>query len=1726
MPPNKKIHFTVTATDFDGLATTVDQDNRVTYSSAWGSWCPAHCEVGNPIDTATGNDTDSYVDLSIPARGGTQFQIIRSTNSQAERDGPFGYGSTFNYSMTLEFVNNPLLQGIQAHYGDGHTANFSDAGGGHYQAVSPGNFDTLTKDGNKYVLRLKDLTSYHFDAAGRLSEIRDRNDISIVLGYDAIGHLTTVTDDAGRSIGLRWEGDHIVEIDAPENKTLHYAYTGDRLQTFTDANGNPTEFRYDSAGRIVAKLMPGGYTVQQGFDDRGRVLWQLIGTTKRLDFSYDDATRTTVVTNSYGHTTTYVYDERYFIAAVTDARHNTAYSTYDAHGNLRRFIDRRGATWTYDYDTRGNMTTRIDPLAGCSAAPYTSDVTRWAYDANNQVISTTNALKYTWIYTYDIHSNLTGALAPDGGETRITYDSWGQPVGITDPNDHTARYAYDVYGNLVSTVDPDNNLLHSAFDLLGRETAHTDANNHTVLFRYDHNDNVISVGDPKGRISSYEYDGNNLLTRVVDRRGNDRLYRYDQNLNLLAERDTLAGNWTYHGYDKLYRQDVLTDTLGYATHFTYDVVDQLSSVIDPTGATTQYGYDPNNNQTSILNALNQLTSMEYDAANWLHYQTDAATGRTEICYDAEDRPIRAIGPRGEVISYSYDSVGRQATITDPLGQTISSTYDKAGNSTTLIDQLGNQTDYTYDRLNRLVAVARPVLPGGARPITRFEYDPTGNLAMVTSPRGFTTRFSYDQNDNLATIVDPLGARTSFTYDEEDNRLTATDPNSNTTTTTYNPVGLPLTVEDGRGFKTRMEYDPAYNLVRLVNADSRSTIYEYDAMRRLIRTSDALGNPTRYRRDPLGRVVAMTDANDHTTGYDYDALGRLLTVTDAASGPTRYGYDETGNLIEIADANSHITRFEYDLLNQLRAERNPIGDTWRYAYDAGNRLAERIDVLGRRTSYEYDSNSRLVGIDYGAPQEQPPVRFAYDLDGNQTQMCDGLGCASNTYDPLGRRTVATDWLGRTVRHTYDGAGNLLSMIYPSGQPVRYEYDRTNQVVGLTDPHGATSVYKRNALGQVAEILKPNQTVATFGYDAAGRLTAIDQRKLGASKPQSAYAYMLDKVGNRTQVTETRAAFDGSNTTVALVHSYDYDALNRLVRSATASPSSDTSYRFDPVGNRLERSGTALAPDPGLPKLPVAPRPAQAGATYNDANQLLSMGDSAFGYDANGARTSKTRTLPGGKTETTNYRYDREDRLSGVTTWVAGKLTVEAEYRYDGYGRRARKTVNEPGKPAQVTTYLYDGLDIVGAKIQTGGKTSEIYYYLAPSPITGMRRPFELERLPSDSTGGHSQRYWFQTDGLDSVVALTDESGNLVAPFLYDDYGRLLAGDTGLQLLTYTAQDYDAESGLLHFYARYYDPATAVWMTQDAYRGKSARPDTQQRYTYVADNPIIFTDFLGFARCFNPNRIELHHWLIADRWTWFSDWIRNSSWNKIPLSAWEHAAVDPYRFRTFPRYLKPFVESPKGFKLRTIESAGRFGRWVESVLKSPLFDDISRISKGIGEDSALLRGIKPIAKGLDKVALPLAIIIDAYDLGSSAYADYQRKGSWNFGNETKLANGRVAGGWIGIGAGCGVGALITAWTGPGASIGCAVGGIVGGVYGTIKGEDIARDYLEDTRVLPSKFGIYTSMQSNSMSVSIDETLLTRSLQEKKVDYGNYVENEFSINIQQTDTGKNIFTVIPTF
>ena len=122
--------------------------------------------------------------------------------------------------------------------------------------------------------------------------------------------------------------------------------------------------------------------------------------------------------------------------------------------------------------------------------------------------------------------------------------------------------------------------------------------------------------------------------------------------------------------------------------------------------------------------------------------------------------------------------------------------------------------------------------------------------------------------------------------------------------------------------------------------------------------------------------------------------------------------------------------------------------------------------------------------------------------------------------------------------------------------------------------------------------------------------------------------------------------------------------------------------------------------------------------------------------------------------------------------------------------------------------------------------------------GMDQP--IERI-SFIKGTPRQRQVIHADGLGSIVALTDESGETVQTYSYAAFGgiRTQTG-TDLNRITFTAREALGDSlGFNYYRYRVYDPSTGRFISEDPL----GFTDSANRYVYCANNPIKYLDFFG-------------------------------------------------------------------------------------------------------------------------------------------------------------------------------------------------------------------------------------------------------------------------------------------
>jgi RHS repeat-associated protein len=188
--------------------------------------------------------------------------------------------------------------------------------------------------------------------------------------------------------------------------------------------------------------------------------------------------------------------------------------------------------------------------------------------------------------------------------------------------------------------------------------------------------------------------------------------------------------------------------------------------------------------------------------------------------------------------------------------------------------------------------------------------------------------------------------------------------------------------------------------------------------------------------------------------------------------------------------------------------------------------------------------------------------------------------------------------------------------------------------------------------------------------------------------------------------------------------------------------------------------------------------------------------------------------------TAYEYDAENKLVRVVS-----PSNTANYRYDGLGRRVEKEVI--AGTTTVTKYVYDNEDVL---LELNGSNAIVARY---THGPGIDEPLIMEK--------NGQSFYYHADGLGSATDLTNQTGTVVQRYTYSSFGKIESQlDLNfVQSYTFTAREFDAETGLYHYRARYYDPLAGRMIQTDPIGIISG----SNLYVYSGNNPVNFIDPLG-------------------------------------------------------------------------------------------------------------------------------------------------------------------------------------------------------------------------------------------------------------------------------------------
>jgi RHS repeat-associated protein len=924
-----------------------------------------------------------------------------------------------------------------------------------------------------------------------------------------------------------------------------------------------------------------------------------------------------------------------------------------------------------------------------------------------------------------------------------------------------------------------------------------DHNNYTTTLSYTTTGTLAGflniVTDPAGRslqMSYSQYGGIWVLTRVQDAIGRHVDFTYDSNHDLRMAAD-VAGKVSSFTYDSSHHILTMTDPRNGTVTNTYGVGDgMVVQQTDPLSHTLTFDY----RQESCFSNFDRTIATSTTTLGFTSVYTTACAE-----YAGDHRILQATynpnQPDAATWTYHFDDPAHPWDRTgtqDPLGHVYTATYDTKGNLLTSTDPLNRTTSFAYNTLNQPLVItdARQI------PIT-YTYDIRGNLTSITRPitetgQTITSTFGYDpaRPGDVLTATNTLGNKWLFAYNANGYITSSTNPLAATTVYTPDNIGRLLNIR--------------------LPSDITPTVFTYNAWGAPTRITDTLGYTTVYTYDGNRNLTNVADPNRRVTTYTYDLANQLNRITQPDGTHSDYGYDADGNVIAQTNALTQTTHYSYDVFERLISSTDPLTRTTVYTYDLASRLTALEDPLARRTTYGYDPANQLTGITY-SDGTTPNVAFGYNAVGQRTVMTDGIGTTDYTYDSLGRLTEVQQGNARTVQYQYDLASRLWKLTYPNfGSTgvltVTHGYDAANRLTSVTDWLTNLTQFGYDPKGNLTSIAYPNGVQARLGYDAANQVITTTQAV--TTTPFLSLTYTLDPAGLLASAGEQRG------TAVRDQHGYTYDPLNRLTGDdLSVSQTISRTWSYDGATEITQTTYRLNGGDPTI-----------STRTYDAANELKTLiergsdgpatKDLSFSYDADGNRTQQVNHLT---SSTTNYSYDQADRLIDFANGL-----VEKTYSYNGDGLRLQKTNAGIGLP-QTIDYTWD----VGAGLPLLLQDNTASYIYGPGGLL-------IEQITAGGTP-----YYYHTDRLGSVRALTNGSGTVVNTTDYDAYGQPTSTSGSVaNPFGYAGEYTDSETGFLYLRARYYDPATQQFLTVDPLLAATA-----QAYNYAGGNPLNATDPSG-------------------------------------------------------------------------------------------------------------------------------------------------------------------------------------------------------------------------------------------------------------------------------------------
>ena len=1358
--------------------------------------------------TEYGFNTEGYLSY-IKDDEGNQLNISTDTKGQILNITDIsGTKIVFSYSndklVKIEDIkNNSVIQTVSYVYNEDNLVKVVYPGGmeNHYE-YTDNRLTRISSSGKDSQGKIKECDIAYYTSGqyeGMVQSVTDTIDVTTAYTYDFENHITVVSDSTtdnanvrkmrytyNNALAVTKEEDLNLEINDKQVNEVTYenpsstSIDPDRPASSTDQYGNITYYEYDDNGNLIKTTYPDGSTETATYDME----------TNDLLTSKDRNGLITENTYSEG-----LLSEVKTGGLVTEKYTYYSENDYGIEGLIKEETDIHGNVTAYTYDTKGNVITTNQKIDGIS------HITTNTYDAKGQLIKTVDPEGVCTEYIYNESGTilLTRVKDRNGANVQITrnvHDVLGREIQVIDPMEYDA--AKD---NLDADIYSDSSVgIYTTYNSKGQVVSERDALGNTTEYVYDADGNVIKEIKPNGSYYTSEYDKDG-------RKIQEKFHENEEAVPLLLQQMIYT-----EGKNEVKTKDYIDNSFVSTTIQEYDWEGNVIKEIAPSGAVTTSNYE---NGLLIKEQMDDGSFTKYTYDEWGRTLTETEsfdeTGDSKTLYTYDDY--------GNVIMEreKCNADGEQTRY-----QTITYAYDSQDNEIKSVDEAGRIVQRYYRWDGEILREYK----GMKKPLTIHGLDDVDN---PYNQNYSVIKYEYDTMGRLQKKTDALGKSETYVYDKSGRQIKMTDRNGTQHITEYDSADNPVKEISGSIIK-EYTYDCMGNIATEKEGDTTTT-YLYDGRNNCIREEE--GNIVKtYLYNNSDMVTEYTiyvgNVQKQKVSNVYDVSGNKTQVYENGNLKALYEYNKWGQLLKITNSNGTTEINTYNLAGLVTSVMNKKSNkvlssyAYKYYYDGSEKM--KTDISGT-TLYCYDGEGLKKEIKRERPADNTVKDKPADIDVNIPQYIAIEKAGENRYyryTPIHSATYTLESYhcsGDPKVTVYDTEGNTITQNDDGGQG----YNFSTSVTLYAGIDYIIAVQENSGKGCCQFILKQDVTDNTEIMYAKVISEDIPEYVDLNARYQMRY-YEITASVSGTYIIQ--ASDNNGEPWLSL-----YDSTGNRLAGGNAPGTFD----------RIEYSLTAGEHYIIGAKVYAGTGHFFINVTPPDHEQ---RNVTEYTYDGNGNRLS-LKECEDGKCQETTYTYDENDRL---LTEKTGDKTVTYTYDNNGNMLETSKGIQQIfdeqnrmesySKDGITTNYSYYADDM--RKSKKNGTNHEIKYIWMDEDIA-----IELENSEVRSSYVYGEKLicstygWYLYNNHGDVTALTDNAGTVIKNYEYNSFGvqKSETDDADENPYRYSGEYYDAESGYTYLRARYYDPDTGRFISEDP------ALDGENWYVYCDNDPVNMVDPTG-------------------------------------------------------------------------------------------------------------------------------------------------------------------------------------------------------------------------------------------------------------------------------------------